>query len=408
MQPPSNPSQSRGRSQGDSRPVPRPAARRPQRPGEAAAPAPTRADSPARADSAARAVSLRADTPLLLLSAAWLVALAVLYYFFVRTTWGQALDALAMHDAASIPFLTTIGRILNESALEVLILAMAVAAVLGMLRRRPWLALGCVAGAAGAMALTQLAKRYLLTRPNLGVGWVLPNSFPSGHGTATAVICLVALVSAPRAWRRYVAPVAVALPLLNGGAMMAMQWHRASDVFGAVAVSAFSLLVSLALVRGLRLRRLATLRAARGRGSADAAAGGAGDAAAARRSGSGASRNGIGLAASGGGPVRGGGRFFRWGRAGFAGGPEPGPQLRRLERRLWLTATGSVPVAGLALLVTRGFWGENSASFLRGDLSTASLGGGDAAAAVFVLALYAAISCAAVASTLLAARRLGA
>lgn len=299
-------------------------------------------------------VSFKPDAPLLLLAAAWLAVTGGLYYFFVRTAWGQALDALVMHDAASIPFLTTIGRILNESALEALILAMAVAAVLGMLRRRPWLALGCVAGAAGAMVLTQLAKRYLLTRPDLGVGWVLPNSFPSGHGTATAVICLVALVSAPRAWRRYVAPVAVALPLLNGGAMMAMQWHRASDVLGAVAVSAFSLLVSLALVRGLRLRRLAALRAEPG------------------------------------------------------GVAEPGPQLRRLERRLWLTAAGSVPVAALSLWVTRGFWGENSASFLRGDLSTASLGGGDVAAAVMVLSLYAAVSCAAVASTLLAARRLGA
>lgn len=303
--------------------------------------------------------SLRADVPLILLAIGWLAVFFALHFVFVRTTWGQAVDAVAMYDAASLPLLETLGNALNARAFELLLVAMGAGAVLGLLRRRPWLALGSVAAVGGAMGFSQVAKYLLLSRPDLGAGWALPNSFPSGHGTAITVICLVALISAPRNWRVYLVPVAVALPLVNGAALMAMLWHRSSDVLGAVCVAVVAVLASMALLRGVSLRRL--MRLERGGVAAPAAA-----------------------------------------------AMEPDPRLLRAEGVLWVGAGISAPVAVLSACATWLFWQDGFLEFMQGDLSHSSLGFGDVFVALMFLSLYASVALGAVASTLLAARRLGA
>jgi membrane-associated phospholipid phosphatase len=174
---------------------------------------------------------------------AWLWALAtvcagglvVTYLVFVRTYGGQRLDqgafdgrALANGRAreAADQLLTTI-------SVATLALAILVLVVQAFARRR--LALSVVAGVVivGAVLTTEVLKHHLLERPDLLRRSIYHNSFPSGHATVAFAVGIAATLVVPPALRRWVAGLAVLYGAAIGVAVVAVGWHRPSDVVGA-------------------------------------------------------------------------------------------------------------------------------------------------------------------------------
>ncbi|MDO5080833.1 phosphatase PAP2 family protein [Buchananella hordeovulneris] len=293
------------------------------------------------------------DWPVLALAAAWLAGVGAGYWVFIRTRWGQAVDGSGMAHFSELTPLHEVARLAGTVSVTTLVVGMVLAAIAGLARRRWWLALGAAAAIGTAMVVTELLKEWVLPRPDFRIGWSLANSYPSGHATAVTVVTLVALVTMPRSWRRYFLPVAVGVPPLLGAGLVALEWHRASDVAAACAVATACVLVALSLAGGPVAReRAAWARTTPGRG------------------------------------------------VPFGEGWPRGWSLR-------------LGVAGLAALgaavgcgwLTRAAWDEQSAEFLVDDISTASLGAADVAIFGLSACLILAAGLGSVASVLWAADR---
>lgn len=177
--------------------------------------------------------------------AVWLLAVA--------NARGQLIDDLAMQavrdrmDLWGWPSVLLSG-VVSEAAL---IVAALVVAAIAAARRRVALGVRAVLVLAAANVATQLLKAAL-ERPQLEVGHALENSFPSGHVTAVAA-ALVALVAVvPTRARGWVSFVGFLVASAVCVAVIALGWHRPSDVIAALAVILFFAMVGLPaeLVRG--------------------------------------------------------------------------------------------------------------------------------------------------------------
>jgi membrane-associated phospholipid phosphatase len=155
------------------------------------------------------------------------------------TRQGQAFDQLvldvAMRGQASVEWLT---EALTQS---VTIITVAVTAALAMLvaaiRGRFALAVRAGVMVVGANLMTQVLKSFLISRPYMGIGFDLPNSFPSGHTTVLMSLALALVVVTPRQARTIVAFIA---SIVVGAAIVVIVmsgWHRPSDVIGGILVS---------------------------------------------------------------------------------------------------------------------------------------------------------------------------
>ncbi|WP_143180348.1 phosphatase PAP2 family protein [Bowdeniella nasicola] len=167
------------------------------------------------------------------------LGLFLLWRLAVHTRLGQALDTLAMHrltdlaafDPSSISVTHTV---ISFGGLAAIVLAVALLAVL---RGRWQLAIRAVAVLAGANLTTQLLKTFLLSRPDLGIGWALPPSLPSGHTTAAAATAVAAIMVVPPAWRTVSVLVGTAWTGFIGLTTLINGWHRPADVIAAVLVA---------------------------------------------------------------------------------------------------------------------------------------------------------------------------
>ena len=93
----------------------------------------------------------------------------------------------------------------------------------------------------GSILTTELLKKVILERPDLGIHDALHISlatFPSGHTTVAMALGVAATLASPRRWRAIVAGVAVVYASAIGIAVVATANHRPSDPMGAAFVVA--------------------------------------------------------------------------------------------------------------------------------------------------------------------------
>lgn len=180
-----------------------------------------------------------AANPLPFLASAVLcvAALAGVYGFFVRTTFGQLVDEAALREATLHQTRISIGlqEFLDLLPFISVVIAAAVIIFVTLVRRRWAAAIVSAVAMIGANLTTQLLKDAL-ERPELGVQTLATNSLPSGHTTlAASAAAAVLLVVAPR-WRPFTAAVGGSYAVLCGAATLVNLWHRPSDVMAAFLV----------------------------------------------------------------------------------------------------------------------------------------------------------------------------
>ncbi|MGP7960077.1 phosphatase PAP2 family protein [Sanguibacter sp. A247] len=202
------------------------------------------AEAPGSASSDARpsggsSVRLAPRLAALTIFAVFATALAFCARIFLGTADGQRFDELAL--LGSEHGSGTLWRV-AEPVLDVVSVAFIAIAVIIVLAiaamRRAWgLGLQVAVLVVGANITTQLLKRDLLERAELGVLTQRPgNSFPSGHTTVAASVAIALLLVVPRRARPYVALIGGAWTAATGASTLVGQWHRPSDVVAALLV----------------------------------------------------------------------------------------------------------------------------------------------------------------------------
>jgi len=115
--------------------------------------------------------------------------------------------------------------------------ALVVVVSIAVMRRRFWLALQAALLLGGAVATTQVLKRLVLDRPDLGdIAHYGHNTLPSGHTTAAAATSAALLFVVGPRWRPAVAVLGAVYTVLIGWSTLIGQWHRPADVMAAVLV----------------------------------------------------------------------------------------------------------------------------------------------------------------------------
>ena len=180
-------------------------------------------------------------TWLVLLALGHVAALAVVWWIFVRTPQGQVLDATALLG-------TSIGRervsalvatLLDAVSVVSLIAATVAIGFVALARRRFLLAVVATVLIAGANLTTQVLKRGMIDRPDVGIEGTnigAPNSLPSGHMTVAASIVVAAVLVLPPRLRGLAALFGAAYAAVTGIATLSAGWHRPSDAIAALLV----------------------------------------------------------------------------------------------------------------------------------------------------------------------------
>lgn len=167
------------------------------------------------------------------------VAVAAVYWFYVRTPTGQGIDGLAHGDLSSRAVETTAIAEVLLNVVSVASAAVAILVVVGVAvaRRRPATAVAAIVVVAGANATTQLLKKIVLERPALGEESWWQNSLPSGHTTIVASLAFAMLIAVPLAWRNITTWLGAGFTVAIGVSTIMTGWHRPSDVVAALLVA---------------------------------------------------------------------------------------------------------------------------------------------------------------------------
>lgn len=171
-----------------------------------------------------------------ILGSAGLVGL--LWYLFVDTRTGQIMDTLAMFSLAELngDLLGWDQVLLREVYWFLVLPTLAIALLVALYRRRFMLACRMSIMVVFSVVAVQILKRWILTRPSLGITYQITNSFPSGHtAIAAAGAAALIMVSAAR-WRQWLTHLMACYLVVVGMAVTVAKWHRPSDVLGAICV----------------------------------------------------------------------------------------------------------------------------------------------------------------------------
>ncbi|MGW5360295.1 phosphatase PAP2 family protein [Actinopolymorpha pittospori] len=178
---------------------------------------------------------------LALLAVVQLAVLALVWWIFVRTAHGQVLDA-------SVLRATRIGRTQVEGMVDALLNAVSVASLLAatvvigfvaLARRRYRLAIVATLLIACANLTSQILKRYVIDRPDLGIAGTdigAPNSMPSGHMTVATSIVVAAVLVLPPRLTSLTAVLGAGYAAATGIATLSAGWHRPSDALAALLI----------------------------------------------------------------------------------------------------------------------------------------------------------------------------
>ncbi len=205
------------------------------------------------------------------LAAAAALGVALVYLLAVRTAGGRRLDDAAKGDLreGSRAFDETSDLLDTISISSLAFLGIAIMAV-ALLRGRPRLALGAGVIVLGANLTTQYLKAELGRTGPFGPEG---GSYPSGHVTVAMSLAMALVLVAPPALRPLATLVGAAYAVGVGVAVIALDWHRPSDVVGAYLVTvAWAALVAAVLAAApgageLRPRRPTSRQAVRAGGA---------------------------------------------------------------------------------------------------------------------------------------------
>ena len=185
-----------------------------------------------------------------MIAATWTAIFFGLYVLLVQNSGGRRLDEWlfnAVPRRHSILFRLA-GAAIGSEPLWVLV-GLGAAVMVGLRKGRLRQLVVGAGMAAASVALGELFKRVLLSRPSAGAATAASNSFPSGHVVVvTAAVVAVGFVAGPR-WRRVVLVAGSLLCVLVGMSTMVQQWHRPSDVLSAYALVAACAYAGAAVLR---------------------------------------------------------------------------------------------------------------------------------------------------------------
>lgn len=196
-----------------------------------ASPTVTRAPSAARSPARGRTLS-----GALVLAVASLATLVATVRILLGTVQGQTLDENAMESVyARRDTLEHLLSALGYVSIGTMAVGMTVLVGLAVVRGRFDAAIAAAGVLAVANLATQALKRYVIDRPDYGVGWH-ENSLPSGHTTAAMSMVVAALLVTPAALRFLVTFLGTAAVFLTGVSTVVAGWHRPSDIVAALAI----------------------------------------------------------------------------------------------------------------------------------------------------------------------------
>ncbi len=175
----------------------------------------------------------------------------MVYFLVVRTHWGQRLDEYAFvgRDVISTVRSLQADEFLRVVSVGSLALATIFIAGVGIIRRRPRLALTAAGTVLVAALTTEVLKILILERPDLVATRIGDNSYPSGHTTVGMSIAMATLLVVPARLRLLTAFGAGCVGAAFGVAVVAAGWHRPSDAVGAYLVCLAAAAGAAALIR---------------------------------------------------------------------------------------------------------------------------------------------------------------
>jgi membrane-associated phospholipid phosphatase len=159
--------------------------------------------------------------------------------YFVDTWEGQRIDNAAFVGAeiGQNVLWRAAEPILDVVSVSFVVVVLAAAAFIAILRRRWLLAIQVAILVGGANVTTQALKHVVWDRPNLAeTSGALMNSLPSGHATVAASVAAALLLVVPRSIRPGVAVIAAGYAAATGVATVIGGWHRPSDAVAALTV----------------------------------------------------------------------------------------------------------------------------------------------------------------------------
>jgi membrane-associated phospholipid phosphatase len=195
-------------------------------------------------------------------AAVWLVGLTIVcaalllltYAVAVHTRRGRLLDGASLRGAVDARSGVTdvVEVLLNAVSVVSLLGAAVVLALIALARLRRELAVAAVIVVVGANVTTQVLKRYVFERPDLGLVESTPatlNSLPSGHSTVAFSVAVALVMVLPVRMRAVAALVGVGYTTLTALATLTAGWHRPSDSIAAfLVVACWAALVGVVLV----------------------------------------------------------------------------------------------------------------------------------------------------------------
>ncbi len=157
---------------------------------------------------------------------------------FVLSATGRALDVGALDGAefGRNHLWRAAEQVLDVISVPFIAAVLLATTLLAVLRRRVVLAVQVAVLMGGANLTTQVLKRWVLDRPDVGIGDHLLATLPSGHTTAAASVAAALVLVVPRRIRPVAAVVGAAYTVVTGVSTLVAGWHRPSDVVAAVLV----------------------------------------------------------------------------------------------------------------------------------------------------------------------------
>ncbi len=158
---------------------------------------------------------------------------------FVLSRTGRAADMGALEGAefGRNQLWTAAEQVLDVISVPLLAAVLIATVLLAVLRRRVVLGVQVALIMGGANLTTQVLKRWVLDRPDVGIDadHLVP-SLPSGHTTAAASVAVALLLVVPRRLRPLTAVAGALYTVVTGVSTLVAGWHRPSDVVAAVLV----------------------------------------------------------------------------------------------------------------------------------------------------------------------------
>jgi membrane-associated phospholipid phosphatase len=204
---------------------------------------------------------VRSPRLMLISAGAFAVAAAAVWLVAFRTAMGVRWDATIVTGFTELrgPRVDRLSEAVAHLADPVPFgLAAGAIIMVGLVRRRPWLA-GMTLGVLVSVSVTTQALKMVTAEPRLASamtgGHVAAASWPSGHVTAAMTMALCAVVVVPARWRSLA--IAAGAPFTIGVAysVLVLGWHLPSDVLGGFCVATAWTLVGVAAVTALERRR---------------------------------------------------------------------------------------------------------------------------------------------------------